>query len=89
MRQGACPLDDLDEYGCAPIHNEDDEACEGWREIEMPLEQRFQQLEQVARDMLEKLRRYGDGEFCCVYQSDIDPFAKRLIELGVSLDDRQ
>lgn len=51
MRQGTCPLDDLDEHGCAPIHNEDDEACDDWRAIEIPIEQRYQQLEQVARDL--------------------------------------
>ena len=61
-------------------------ACEHYMEQANPIEERCQQLEQLAREMLEKLRRYGDGEFCCVYQSDIDPFAKRLRELGVSLD---
>lgn len=86
MRQGACPLDDLDEYGCAPIHNEDDEACEGWREIEMPLEQRCQQLEQVAREMY----RYMDGvlnnNWAFSLPSDTDTFRHMLEDMGVSLD---
>lgn len=62
-------------------------ACEHYMERANHIEQRCQGLEQLAREMLEKLRWYGDGEFCCVYQSDIDPFAKRLRELGVNLDD--
>lgn len=66
MRQGMCPLDDLDEHGCAPIHNEDDEACNRWREIEIPPEQRCQQLEQqyevVIAALLESEKRYQQLE---------------------------
>lgn len=63
-----------------------DTACEYYVERASGIEHRCRELEQLAREMLEKLRWYGDGEFCCVYQSDIDPFAKRLRELGVSFD---
>lgn len=76
MRQGTCPLDELDEHGCAPIHNEDDEACEGWREIEMPLEQRHEQLADVAREMLG-----------CVLGHRYWPLRHKLEALGVSVDD--
>lgn len=60
MRQGACTIDDLDEYGCAPIHNEDDKACGNWRKIELPLEQRYQQLEQVATNAIHLLEIIED-----------------------------
>lgn len=97
MRQGACQLDALDGHGCAPIHNADDEACDRWREIELPLGQRFQQLGQLARDMYraiapmhehcceETCASLGDmgwGDgFCC------QGFREQLMELGVILDD--
>ena len=76
MRQGACALDDLDEDGCVPIRNADDEACARWLAVELPLEQRFQQLEQVAKEMIG-----------AIWSSDLQwVYEERLRKLGVSLD---
>lgn len=92
MRQGACTLDDLDENGCAPIHNADDEACGRWLEVELPLEQRFQQLEQVAKEACITLNNYVDSfshkPWACSNHlfSLVKDFKEDLEALGVDIN---
>lgn len=94
MRQGLCPLDELDEDGCAPIHNEDDVACGRWLEIEIPLEQRYERLAQVAREMfwfardpLDFVERTGEKYVRDGHYFFTEIFAGQLEALGVSVDD--
>lgn len=86
MRQGMCPLDNLDEHGCTPIHNEDDKACNRWREIEIPPEQRCQQLEQIAKSLLGIA--HGAAEEIMFPSRELVAKQRRKLEaLGVNVDD--
>ena len=85
MRQGACTIDDLDEYGCAPIHNEDDKACENWCGIELPLEQRYQQLEQMTKRLYRYIKKDADESWSPVKEKVARNFHKELKAIGVEL----
>lgn len=95
MRQGLCPLDELDEDGCAPIHNEDDVACGRWLEIEMPLEQRYEQLAQVAREMSTYIgsftllldHKHNDRDAARENARRFMEFDEQINECGVSMYD--
>lgn len=62
----------------------DSEPCEHWIEAKDTLEQRYQQLEQVARDLFNRIFDFNKNKsyFGGV---DISDFRKRLEELGVEL----
>ena len=95
MKQGTCGYDELDEEGCAPLHDSDD-SCVMWEPRTLSLEERYQQLEQVALEMLEILEAIIDPsceESCPVYafkpgqENCIKSFRKQLQALGVNVDD--
>ena len=65
-------------------HTSDTEPCEEWIEQkELSPEQRYQQLEAVARDLFKRtLVAYGGEDVSIV---EIDDYRKQLEELGVEL----
>ena len=83
MEQGSCFFDELDEYGCAPLHDGCEEACESWEPKPITAEERCQQLEQLAREMYRFVVAHNTPDVPGV---DMSGFAERLEELGVSLD---
>ena len=99
MEQGSCFFDELDEYGCAPLHDGCEEACDSWEPKPITAEERCQQLEQLAREMYAAIApmHVPCCEDTCLiladegWPADACPqyFRQRLEELGVSLDDRQ
>ena len=65
-------------------HTPDTEPCKEWIEQkELSLEQRFQQIAEVARDMFKRtLVAYGGEDVSII---EIDDYRKQLEELGVEL----
>lgn len=59
----------------------DSEGCNFWKESRNSLEQRYEKLEQVAREMF----RYISGETMCL--APVHRFSNKLTECGVSVDD--
>ena len=76
LERGYCIFDNLLEDGCAKMHLRDDAACNRHTDIPLTLEQRYQQLAEVARDMLDDLEDLPSGA---------DDYRKKLEELGVEL----
>ena len=61
----------------------DSKPCEHWIEAKDTLEQRYQQLEEVARNLFKRtLVAYGGEDVSIV---EIDDYRKQLEELGVDL----
>lgn len=97
MGQGSCFFDELDEYGCSPLHDLHEEACENCEPKTITAEERCQQLEELAREMwklisdiereypliLDPNRKPG-GQI--VYPRPSQEYAYRLEELGVIVD---
>lgn len=76
IERGYCILDSSLEDGCAKMHLRDDAACNRHTDIPLTLEQRYQQLAEVARDMLDDLEDLPSGA---------EDYRKKLEELGVEL----
>lgn len=85
MEQGSCFFDELDEHGCAPLHDGSEEACENWEPRPITAEERCQQLEQLAREMCEWCTGVIRRNWTVVPER-VDGFREKLEELGVSLD---
>ena len=85
MGQGSCFFDELDEYGCAPLHDGCEEACESWEPKPITAEERCQQLEQLAREMYKWCAGVTRRNWTIVPER-VDAFREKLEELGVSLD---
>lgn len=86
MEQGACLLDNLDEHGCAPLHDSHEKACENWETKPIAAEERCQELEQLARDMYEWCTGVTRRNWTIVPER-VDEFREKLEGLGVSLND--
>lgn len=73
--------------GCAPLHFKSEEACANWKEEPLDLKQRFEKLEQVARELYAALHI---NEHCSMEfirdKGDCDYFMEKLEDLGVSVD---
>lgn len=81
QRSGACMSSfdrDTCTYHSTSIHRDENNCpwCSGWIPKQEPIEQRYQQLTEVAREMYEDLDDLPSGA---------DGFRKRLEELGVEL----
>lgn len=96
MPQCMCELDELDDSGCMPTHDDNEGACCRWIAKSAIIEQRYERLAQVAREMYELIERWEterdddrerlDGPSPC--RGMVATAAKRqLEELGVSVDD--
>lgn len=91
MPQCMCELDELDDSGCMPTHDDNEGACCRWIAKPAIIEQRCERLAQVARD-LEELAHFAILHI----ENDlvIGPAVDRLVilrnklrECGVSVDD--
>lgn len=87
--RGYCGLDETLENGCLPLHLNDDAACGDYEDIPPTLQERYEQLAQVAREMLETMQYWYqllDAEdtpnYC--YLASLE---RKLEALGVSVDD--
>lgn len=81
--RGYCIFDNSLEDGCVKLHLRDDAACDKHTDIPLTLEQRYQQLEDVAREMFKRTVRAYSGEDVSIIE--IDDFREALEELGVEL----
>lgn len=95
MRQGSCFYDELDDYGCSPLHDHD-ELCDKdrWEPIPLTIEQRYQHLEQVAREMLNDIKKAnqcafdGHTDIALVIMANISGiYTSKLEALGVIVDE--
>lgn len=97
IERGYCILDTSLEDGCAKLHLRDDAACDKHTDIPLPLEQRYQQLAEVARDLLkavEPMHEQCNEDTCCNlgdmgWPCDccFQDFKEQLKRLGVVVDD--
>lgn len=72
----------------AGLHSLDERACKHWVERFDSLEQRCQQLEQVAREMYRELESVTDRRLERRTRDDLlSVYFGKLYDLGVSLDD--
>lgn len=76
IERGYCIFDNSLEDGCLKLHLRDDAACDKHTNAPLPLEQRYQQLAEVAREMLDDLEDLPSGA---------DDYRKKLEELGVEV----
>lgn len=96
IERGYCIFDNSLEDGCLKLHLRDDAACDKHTNAPLPLEQRYQQLAEVARDMLKFLKniereyprlldpnRKPGGQI--LYPMPSDEYANQLEELGVEV----
>lgn len=88
MPQCMCELDELDDSGCMPTHDDNEGACCRWIAKPAIIEQRHERLAQVAREMLETMQDWYqllDAEdtpnYC--YLASLE---RKLEALGVSVD---
>lgn len=97
IERGYCIFDNSLEDGCLKLHLRDDAACDKHTNAPLPLEQRYQQLAEVARELykaVEPMHESCNEDTClnlidegwpsdaCLYD-----FRKQLEELGVEVSD--
>lgn len=85
MKQGTCGYDELDDEGCAPLHDSDD-SCEMWNPQSLTLEERYQQLEHVAVAMQKCLATHAH-DWTQVSDYTAAYYRNQLEALGVSVDE--
>lgn len=71
----------------AHVTRPDARACEHWIPNQDSLEQRYQQLEQVARNMLHEMWS-SNRDQSHIPEPRQDDYAEQLIALGVSVDEK-
>lgn len=82
IERGYCILDNSLEDGCAKLHLRDDAACDKHTDAPLPLEQLYQQLADVAREMWHYVVAHNTPNVPGV---DMSVFEARLEELGVEV----
>lgn len=93
--RGYCELDETLENGCLPLHLNVDAACGDYEDIPPTLQERYDQLAQVAREMFHEYRELmkdylwdnGASGSTTKQRRLIVMFHDRLEECGVSVDD--
>lgn len=85
--RGYCGLDETLENGCLPLHLNDDAACGDYEDIPPTLQERYEHLAQVAREMWQYMDGVLNRNWAYSLPSDTDAFREQLGELGVSVDD--
>lgn len=85
--RGYCGLDETLENGCLPLHLNDDAACGDYEDIPPTLQERYERLAQVARDMLRYARIRLHEHWTKEDANAVSAYREELERLGVSVDD--
>lgn len=85
IERGYCILDTSLEDGCAKLHLRDDAACSKHTDAPLPLEQRYQLLSEITRDLWQYISDRAPNMPQSIYI--LGKTAEQLEELGVILDD--
>lgn len=85
IERGYCILDNSLEDGCAKLHLRDDAACNKHTDAPLPLEQRYQQLAEITRDLWQFIADRAPNMPQSIYI--LGKTAEQLDKLGVMVDD--
>lgn len=93
--RGYCGLDETLENGCLPLHLNDDAACGDYEDIPPTLQERYERLAQVAREMLTYIgsftllldHKHNDRDAARENARRFMEFDDQINECGVSVDD--
>lgn len=85
IERGYCIFDNSLEDGCAKLHLRDDAACNKHTDAPLPLEQRYQKLSEITRDLWQYIADRAPNMPQSIYI--LGKTAKQLEKLGVMVDD--
>lgn len=85
IERGYCILDTSLEDGCVKLHLRDDAACNKHTDAPLPIEQRYQLLSEITRDLWQFIADRAPNMPQSVFI--LGKTAEQLEKLGVMVDD--